>query len=433
MSSTLRPGRLLSEAFELDLLSGTLEPLLQLVKRDRDLIAEIRANLLDVYCKGQRLISIAPTSRQGGYILKSSKKFWTLGNLRINNADEARRFCEETVPFIKQRISEHHSEGREIEFEQLLIRANSIEKFNTDYIAVDRQGVSDDRANRIDVIGVYWPGGKRHVATTLAPALIEVKLGQKGGVEDVANQLRRYFEDLERTIESLAAALQAQFRQKGRLGLLSGLSDLALRKIAQLPISTRIEDVRAVVALVDYNPRARRLSMQTLQNLPFSNQIDLFYVGMGLWKQNSAFATAAPPVDVDRVVSSDWLQHVAAGDFSSIPAPFSWLNSVEFAHLIHGYDAAKTLGIGDLGPFANAKLDAANLSGEWSGTAAELWLCLFYEHRRARHAGEPESYASDATELDTLCETLRVKLQQMGRNETHIILSWIADAASRNP
>ncbi len=44
--------RRLTDEFEQALISGSLWPILELVRKDRDLIAEIRNNRLDIYCKG---------------------------------------------------------------------------------------------------------------------------------------------------------------------------------------------------------------------------------------------------------------------------------------------------------------------------------------------------------------------------------------------
>jgi hypothetical protein len=90
-------------------------------------------------------------------------------------------------------------------------------------------------------------------------------------------------------LPAFVSQLEKQLRQKARLGLLSGLSKGAQQKIQRLAISDRIEDVRAVIALIDYNPRAARLNLERLRALPFANQIDLFHLGLGLWRANSAF------------------------------------------------------------------------------------------------------------------------------------------------
>ncbi|RAZ91842.1 hypothetical protein DPM33_05015 [Mesorhizobium hawassense] len=175
MTIAVRPPRILDKAFEDDLLAGPLKPFLELIQRDRDLIAEIRSDLLDVYCKGQRLVSIRPT-RQGSYLFESHEKFWPQRGLKFSTAESVASFCRDNVPFIKQRIAEHGARGLEIEFEQLLVRANNLETLNTDYIAVDRQGISEEGRGRTDVVGVYWPGNRRGSGDRLAPALIEVNM-----------------------------------------------------------------------------------------------------------------------------------------------------------------------------------------------------------------------------------------------------------------
>ncbi len=273
MSTPLRLPRILDESFEADLRVGVLAPLLALVQRDRDVIAEIRTDILDVYCKGQRLISVKPVRE--GYRFLSHEKFWDAHSLDVQTTKAVADFCKEVVPCIKQRIAEHAARGKEIEFEQLLVRVNNCEGLNPDYIAVDRQGIAEEGKGRTDVVGVYWPGDRRITNDPLKPALIEVKFGLGGGVEGVAAQLARYFDDLRTTLPTFARELQAQLRQKARLGLLTGLSELAQAKIQRLPVSDRIEDVRAVIALVDYNPRAGRLDLGALRALPFADQIDV--------------------------------------------------------------------------------------------------------------------------------------------------------------
>lgn len=423
MSTPIHPPRILNEGFEADLRVGVLSPLLALVQRDRDLIAEIRTDILDVYCKGQRLITVKRLRE--GYRFLSHEKFWSAQSLDVHAAEVVAGFCEEEVPRIKQRIAEHAARGKEIEFEQLLIRMNNHEGLNSDYIAVDRQGIAEEGKGRTDVVGVYWPGNRRVSNDALMPALIEVKFGLGGGVEGVAAQLARYFDDLRTTLPTFASDLQAQLRQKARLGLLTGLSELAQAKIQWLPVSDRIEDVRAVIALVDYNPRAGRLDLGALRALPFADQVDLFHLGFGLWQANSAFRAERPVA-----ARGDWLDQVRAGRFDAIPDPFAWTASVKFAHLINGYEAARTLGITELGEFANAKLAHAEASGRWTGTPLELWLCLFFEHRRARHGGEPESYSEGPHPVrDALCRELRAGLQHLSRFEQNEVAGWLARTA----
>jgi hypothetical protein len=112
-----------------------------------------------------------------------------------------------------------------------------------------------------------------------------------------------------------------------------------------------------------------------------------------------------------------WLREVATGKWTAIPQDFSWKQSAGFAHLINGYELAPALGFGDAGDFANRRHDAAEQTGTWGGTAIELWICLFFEHRRYRHFGyDPEGRELEF--LNALCQSTRVALieaDQVGR------------------
>ena len=104
-----------------------------------------------------------------------------------------------------------------------------------------------------------------------------------------------------------------------------------------------------------------------------------------------------------------WVERFVAGDVQAMPEDFGWATSARFAHLIDGYALAPKMGLGELGAFANGRADRARETGTWEGSAVELWLCLFFEHRRARHSGyDPEGDA--LASLDALCRALRAAL-----------------------
>jgi hypothetical protein len=291
----IQKPRILSLCFEEALLSGILQPILKLVQQDRDLIAEIRTDRLDVYCKGQRLISITIMPDRKHYKFESDKAFWLEQSKFFEHGEDVDAFCCDLVPRIKQKIAMHHMTGMEIEFEQMLIRSNNLEALNTDYIAIDRQGRTEDGNGRTDIVGVFWPGEQRRSIEKLAPALIEVKYGLHGGIEGIADQIKGYFDDLNKELSGFADALEGQLRQKARLGLLAGLSKEAQDKIQRLPISKKIDDVRVVIALVDYNPRAKRFDKEQLFKLPFASQIDLFHLGFGMWQARAHRLDGVPP------------------------------------------------------------------------------------------------------------------------------------------
>lgn len=120
-----------------------------------------------------------------------------------------------------------------------------------------------------------------------------------------------------------------------------------------------------------------------------------------------------------------WLDRVRAGDFSAMPEVFTWEGSGAFAHFLHGYDVSSALDLGELAFWANERADEAAMAGSWRGTAIELWLCLFYEHRRFRHFGF-EPVAADRELIARLWHQLRDQLQVTGDDERATTLAQIA-------
>ena len=165
----------------------------------------------------------------------------------------------------------------------MLIRSNTREVLNTDYITVDRQGMVAENRGRTDVIGVYWPDHKLDRADV---ALIEVKYRLGGGIEGLASQVEKYFNHISSNLESFVDGLQVQFRQKAELGLLSGLNTEAQKKIQRVKILKQKERIKVVIALVDYNPRSTILSkaQREVAKLPFADQVRLFHLGFGMWE-----------------------------------------------------------------------------------------------------------------------------------------------------
>jgi hypothetical protein len=102
----------------------------------------------------------------------------------------------------------------------------------------------------------------------------------------------------------------------------------------------------------------------------------------------------------------EWAGHLLQGDFDAVPDPLVWEDGSMLALMFDGYELSMLLGLGHCGKFANNIHRQANVSGQWSGSAIELWLCIFFEDRRWRHFGEsPEG--DDLQELDVLCSAFR--------------------------
>lgn len=64
----------------------------------------------------------------------------------------------------------------------------------------------------------------------------------------------------------------------------------------------------------------------------------------------------------------------------------SFAESVKFAHHIDGYKILQQLGHADHKAWLTARRQSAEITGSWTGTAAELWIALFLEHRHRRFA-----------------------------------------------
>jgi len=104
-----RENRVLDGKMEDEFISGTLKPLLDVVRRDRDLILESRDPFgAAIYCKGQSL-EIKSCSDGGKIIysiISADKKFLEEGSLKLQSAEEAELFVKEKLPFVKQRMAE---------------------------------------------------------------------------------------------------------------------------------------------------------------------------------------------------------------------------------------------------------------------------------------------------------------------------------------
>jgi hypothetical protein len=280
----MNPPRALAPKFKNDLKGGILAPLLDLVKKDRDLLLEIRFGYIDLYFKGNGLIKIQPLALGSSeYAVTSHNKFAAgaaLGPLKTKaNVEDLIK----EIPCIKHWIATHKSYASEIEIEHLLIRMNNRERgVNSEYFAVDRQGLygkANDR-RRIDVLGVCWPRANRTTSAKLDLSVMEVKFAVGAKIGEIAGQLEIYHKILSADIQRVAQDAQALLRDKIDLGLLG--SDKRLEKLKTLEISDQMDDVRGVIVLAEQNPYSESLDPRSLSSGPF-RRIEIFRVGFGLW------------------------------------------------------------------------------------------------------------------------------------------------------
>lgn len=120
----------------------------------------------------------------------------------------------------------------------------------------------------------------------------------------------------------------------------------------------------------------------------------------------------------------EWERLALKGDFSAMPRPFEWDQSSRFAHFLDGYEVVG--GIDPLADLSSTISAQARKTGKWEGSALDLWLCLFFQHRAHRHMGSEDSDPI----LDELCEALRVRLSRLSPAEAKALASRLNQNAA---
>lgn len=280
--------RYLDDNFLADLKTGFLAPLREAVVKDRDLVMELRGDYINVYCKGHNLLKLAQDHR--GYTVDINREFRVTEPptpARMDSSDQVGQFIR-AIPGIKYRIATYTDRrNREIEFEQLIVRANNCERdLNSDFFIVDRQVAMPDRVEQFDLMAIYWNREGRKRKQTVPLELLEVKFGQNSDISVIGDQLGRYLQSIERHMGRLAEEAERLLAQKIELALIEQPDD-RLEALKTLKVSRRIEDVRFGIVLVDYNPHSSLLVTGNLTIPGRANTIDVFRVGFGLWVRNA--------------------------------------------------------------------------------------------------------------------------------------------------
>lgn len=90
----------------------------------------------------------------------------------------------------------------------------------------------------------------------------------------------------------------------------------------------------------------------------------------------------------------------------------NFAESARFAHHIDGYKLLQQLGHTDHKAWLTARHQSAEITGSWTGTAAELWAALFLLHRHQRFTDTEPDQKSDGI-LNTLVWQLRRELSAL--------------------
>jgi hypothetical protein len=273
--------RKLSDRFMAELHSGFLSALTNQIVADKDLDLQIRDNYLNVYYKGNSLLKL--TEVAGHYKVDIHNKFRDDLNLpTILDSQTTPQFMS-LIPQLKDNIVRYGKSSLEVEYEQLIIRANNLEpRNNSEYFVVDRQyAIGQDR---FDLIGVFWNRHGRKHSQELPLCFMEVKFALNSDIKAIQDQVQRYYLSVQGHAMALAEEVASMFRQKLELGLYNQ-SPERIAAMKTLRVSSDISLCQFIIVLVDYNPYSTHLDLGRLKALPFANQIRIFRSGFAMWHE----------------------------------------------------------------------------------------------------------------------------------------------------
>ena len=277
--------RKLSGSFMAALIDGFLSGLTRKVQQDKDLDLEIRENYLNIYYKGNSLLKLDELAGNR-YRVDVHPKFGNGLNLPEYLIDEVSvgRFLQ-SVPWLKERIIQYGQSSLETEYEQLLIRANNLERRNnSEYFVVDRQ-YAVSSVGRFDLTGFFWEWQGRKRDQEVPLCFMELKFALNPDIQKVHEQIARYYESIKTDTLALAQEVQIVFRQKLALGLFDQPQD-RLEALQTLRFSSDVDQYQFIVVLIDYNPYSTLFDLNALKALPFANQIRVFRGGLAMWQTN---------------------------------------------------------------------------------------------------------------------------------------------------
>jgi hypothetical protein len=208
-----------------------------------------------------------------------------LGDLEIPDLvdEETTREFLGRIPEIKENIILHGASSLEVEYEQLLIRANNSEpRNNSEYFIVDRQLTMPGR-DRIDLSAIYWERKGRKRGQEVLPCFIEMKFALNADIQEVHNQLERYYQAVSERAEQVALELETVFRQKLDLGLFDQPTE-RIEAMKTLRVTRDPGEFQYVLVLVDYNPYSKLLDLERQRDLPFADRLRIFHGGFAMWQ-----------------------------------------------------------------------------------------------------------------------------------------------------
>ena len=178
--------RVLDKKFVNDLKTGGLfNPIVETVINDASLDFEIRDGYINIYFKGNSVLKLNENQTY-----EVHKKFLTGTGLTKTNFLSATDVSDylNILPIIKNNVINVKSKRPtlEIEYEQLLIRSNNLNKnVNSEIFLTDRQYADNINNSRFDLSGFFWSRKNRKRNQTVPLTFIEVKYSLNSDISDI--------------------------------------------------------------------------------------------------------------------------------------------------------------------------------------------------------------------------------------------------------
>jgi hypothetical protein len=274
--------RALSQAFMKDLLNkdGFLNPILERVRNDHTLMLSIRKDYINIYYRGGNILRVTE-QRNGSYGLFFDNRYNKSGlpNPELPDIIEnqnAAKACVESFQYIKGIMDFSFSKNSkpEREFQQLVARENNYSTIanQSEYFVSDIEFSDSALGARFDILALRWLASQRRNASSLKPALIEMKYGD-GALSGSAGVLK-HLQDIDALVSDadkyrkLLEMMETQFNQLDELGL---MTFNRIYNWANIKINPN-EKPEIIFILANHNPRSSKLS--TILNDPKIEEYD---------------------------------------------------------------------------------------------------------------------------------------------------------------
>jgi len=286
-------SRALSDEFMKKLKEGIYHPIVQRVQLDKDLDMEFRGTYLNIYYQGHSILNLKrngsitiDTKFLRGVEERAPSSFKT--NEDVNAYLESLPRIKDNVTYCPSEAGDRSSKSRELEFEQLLIRANNLEsRNNSEYIILDRQYVVNRGVDRWDLVALRWPIEKRGRPYQEGYlSIIEVKYAQNPDIQNIKSQVERYARYLEAHLPEICEDMKNILDQKLDLGLLAK-TEGQIKRLRKLPIKPDITETEVIIYLIDYNQNSDLKKRAEKAGKPdFKGKVHVALGGLALWQSN---------------------------------------------------------------------------------------------------------------------------------------------------